>query len=113
MDHLYAALGPCGAAHPVDAFHRVAVAAVREQGWIGGYKDGTFRPEKTITRAEVVKIVNGIYGYRPDRAAIDAKGSPFRDVTKSHWAYYEILEAAVSHSYRETAEGAEQWVEGE
>ena len=31
-------------------------------GVIGGYEDGTFRPENTITRAEVCVMISNILG---------------------------------------------------
>lgn len=40
-----------------DWFYDQVVGAV-QYGWITGYTDGTFRPEATITRAEVTAITN-------------------------------------------------------
>lgn len=37
-----------------------AIAAVKKSGIMVGYEDGTFKPDQTITRAEVAKIVNDI-----------------------------------------------------
>lgn len=31
-------------------------------GWVGGYADGTFHPNQTITRAEAVTILNRVLG---------------------------------------------------
>ncbi|MCT4595786.1 MAG: chitobiase/beta-hexosaminidase C-terminal domain-containing protein, partial [Anaeromicrobium sp.] len=34
-----------------------------ELGYIGGYKDGTFKPKSTINRAEIMTIVDNMLGY--------------------------------------------------
>ena len=43
------------------------VQALSEIGIIGGYPDGTFRPNGSLTRAELSAIVSRIYAYRLDR----------------------------------------------
>jgi|GEM_PF-4047028 len=62
-------------------------------GWINGYEDGTFSPEKSISRAEAVKIVNTMFGWNSD--SIEGEVNPYNDITISHWAYAYILEACV------------------
>ncbi|MDD4781953.1 MAG: S-layer homology domain-containing protein, partial [Tissierellia bacterium] len=55
-----------------------------DEGKISGYPDGTFKPDGSITRAEFVKMVNGIIDY-------DGKGSiTFDDVKKEDWFYDQI-----------------------
>ena len=44
-----------------------SVQALSEIGIIGGYPDGTFRPNGSLTRAELSAIVSRIYAYRLDR----------------------------------------------
>ena len=89
-------------------------------GWVNGYEDNTFRPLNDITRAETVKIFNG-YLHR----GVDAEGlsdlteyvhsgvasntgsgneenkeyMTWPDVSKSHWAYFEVIEAANDHDF--------------
>ena len=69
-------------------------------GWITGYGDGTFHAMNRITRAEVVTIVNRVLGREPDRDRIDAaRGlNLFTDMTNKHWAYYDVMEAANTHT---------------
>lgn len=70
-------------------------------GWIKGYGDGTFRADRYITRAEVVTIVNRLLGRYADKDFIDAnlrRLNTFPDVTEKHWAYYDVLEAANTHT---------------
>lgn len=40
-----------------DAWYTEYITFATEQGWITGYKDGTFRPHNTLTRAEASKIL--------------------------------------------------------
>lgn len=71
------------------------IGALAEQGILEGYGDGSFRPDAKITRAEAVKILNGILGREP---ACGDVSNPFPDVAATHWAYSRIAEAAVSHT---------------
>ena len=82
------------------------IAFAAQQGWVSGYPDGTFRPDAPVGRAEAVKILN----HALDRRAGERPASlPFTDVPKDHWAYDEIREAAVSHTYQKTDDG-EKWL---
>lgn len=61
-------------------------------GYISGYTDGTFRPNKTVTRAEFSKMVNSALG-------IDhSVNITFTDVSASNWYYTEVRKA-VSAGY--------------
>ena len=84
------------------------------RGLISGYDDGTFRPSKTITRAETVKILNRLLKRSPDKSLIDEHNefNKFTDLEKSHWAYYEIIEASFSHKYA-IEKDAEIWATNE
>lgn len=48
---------------------------------IGGYQDGTFQPDKGVTRAEFAKMLVVVLERNPDLAIT----LPFGDV-KEHWA---------------------------
>lgn len=88
-----------------------AIAFATNQGWISGYPNGNFGPEDSLTRAQLVTIVNNMLGRVPNRASIDANfGSlkTFSDVGPAHWAYYHILEAANAH-YCNVNAGVETW----
>lgn len=84
------------------------------KGLISGYPDGSFAPEKTITRAETTKIINRLLKRVPHEIAIDSHPNfnIFPDVTKEHWAYYEIIEASVTHEYITLGE-KEYWNTGD
>lgn len=84
-----------------DWFYPYAAQA-SEYGWIGGYPDGSFRPNNPITRAEVSVIVNNMLERSADARFIDRnqdKLVSFTDLTSSHWAYNAIMEATNTHTY--------------
>lgn len=70
-----------------------AIVLAASTGWINGYEDGSFRPDREITRAEAVTILNRVLGRTIDKEALKAKEG-FADLTPDHWAYYQLLEAA-------------------
>ncbi|MBQ1302075.1 MAG: S-layer homology domain-containing protein [Firmicutes bacterium] len=77
------------------------VVSAAEKGWVNGYNDGTFLPNKTLTRAEAVTIINRVLQRYPDYDSI-SNGSAVRifpDLSGSHWAYTQIMEASQSHEY--------------
>ena len=56
-----------------------------------------------MTRGEAAAIVNRMLNRQADRAFLfDHPGvRTFLDVPTSHWAYYDICEAANSHRYQQ------------
>ncbi|MDO5714854.1 MAG: S-layer homology domain-containing protein, partial [Tissierellia bacterium] len=82
-----------------------------------GYPDGTFKPNGNITRAEAAKILNSLFDRKITEEGLKDLENPseikyFPDLTKSHWAYYEMLEATNSHSYYRLEKGKvdEGWI---
>ena len=70
-------------------------------GWINGYGDGSFHADREINRAEVVTIVNRLLGREADEDYIAdnlRKLNTFPDVSRKHWAYYAVMEAANAHT---------------
>ena len=87
-----------------------AVQAAVEEGWISGYEDGSFRPNRNITRAEVASIVNHVLERVADPDYVKnnkEKLNDFIDVTPTHWAYYHIVEATNWHDYTKYQDGKE------
>lgn len=70
------------------------IAYAAGKGWVSGYPDGGFHPDRAISRAEAVKVVNAVLGRKPDLSAVESAQNPFRDVDSAFWAYADILEAA-------------------
>lgn len=95
-----------------DAWYAKNVTTAYAYGWFDGNgSTGLFEPERSITRAEAAKVVGRMLGRSADKAYVDAHAATLRtfpDVTKSHWAYYYVAEAANAHDYTK-ASGAETW----
>ena len=98
---------------PEDQWYSQAVAFAAQQGWISGYLDGTFCPEKNIKRSEAVVIVNRMLGRRADTASLAAAGQilQFVDVAYGYWAYPDIMEASLVHNHGLDDLGQETWSE--
>lgn len=93
-------------------FYNDVLGAV-QFGWIGGYLDETFRPNATITRAEVATITNRMLGRTADEAYIEQNKNilnQFSDVSENYWGYYHIMEATNGHDFQQTASG-EAWTD--
>lgn len=93
-----------------DWFYDQVVCAV-QYGWINGYADGTFRPDNTITRAEVTAIANRMLGRSADQDYINdhqQELTQFTDASPYYWAYYDIMEAVNEHSSTKQ-NGVESW----
>lgn len=78
-----------------------AVQAAKEQGIIGGYPDGSFQPNKAITRAEACSIVNRTLDRVPheDYLLPDTIMRTWPDNQKGAWYYADIQEATNGHEY--------------
>jgi hypothetical protein len=73
------------------------VATAYAYGWVNGVGDGTFAPNRNITRAEAATMVNRMLGRVADKTAIDGGAAKtFSDVKSSHWAWYEIAVATTA-----------------
>lgn len=82
------------------------------EGWIKGYPDGSFRPERELTRAEAVTIVNRMLDRIADKDYVDANVRTivsYTDLSKAYWAYYDIMEASNSHDYERLTNRLERW----
>lgn len=81
--------------------------------YLDGYNDGTFQPNKTISRAEVTAIVNRMLDRRADENFVSLHLDDLRwfsDVSRSHWAFYQIVEASNAHNYEKDGD-TERWTE--
>lgn len=90
---------------PDDWFYESVMCAA-DYGWISGYHDGTFGPNLLVTRAQATVILNRILGRSADRDFIAHHTDlrTFSDVPTSHWAYYDICEAANAHTYEHSSQ---------
>ena len=71
-----------------------------ELGLVGGYDDGGFHPNANITRAEAIKIINGVLERRPEAGHLHEDMKVWADNSdESAWYYADIQEATNSHTY--------------
>ena len=78
------------------------ITAAGKAGLVNGYDNGngtySFKPDNTITRAEVVKVINNAFSrsISTDEISKDVRFL-YNDVTTDFWAYSEIAEASLPH----------------
>ena len=90
-----------------------AIRSAATKGWISGYPDNTFRPEKAISRAEVTSITNRMLNRYADLYWIDGhRGEVIRfgDVKRGDWYFEPIMEATMGHDFIRDRDGkTEHW----
>lgn len=79
------------------------IKAIYELEIVNGYQDGKFKPDKNITRAEVMAIVNRTLVRYAGSSASGAK--KWTDVNAKDWYYKDILEATNSHTFERLSNG--------
>ena len=92
----------CGSVEPESAFSDVpashenseAIVYVKSHGIVQGYADGTFKPDRTINRAEFTKIITEATRTKENMGS--APMMKFSDVRTSDWFYSYVL-AAFGH----------------
>jgi fibronectin-binding autotransporter adhesin len=62
------------------------INAFTAAGYVKGFPDGSFKPEKEISRAEAVIVINKMIGTK--KAKLPAS---FSDLKPTHWAYEDIM----------------------
>jgi len=103
---------------PVDAFADIdghwAEEEIREataHGWIKGYEDGTFRPDRYITRAEAMTMINRVLNRIPEKTSdlLDDMAKWSDNSDESVWYYLAVQEATNSHDYNKKNSIYEKW----
>ena len=86
-----------------------AIALTANLGWINGYPDGTFGPDKTVTRAELMAMVNRATGRALESTSALLSGmKTWKDnADTARWYYLDVQEATNSHTY--TGAPTETW----
>ena len=90
-----------------------SIDSAAAKGWVTGYPDGSFKPERKITRAEVVNITNKMLDRFADKDFVRshlAEMIQFKDLTEADWAYFPIMEATNGHDYTRKAAQEENWI---
>lgn len=98
---------------PAEHWASGSIRSAAAKGWVNGYSDGTFQPDRTITRAQAVTALNAVLGRSAaaseTTAMIQENGiCIFTDVRPSDWYYAAVMESSIPHGF--TAEnGGEIW----
>lgn len=72
-----------------------AIEKMYSVGYLKGYNDGTFKPDATITRAELTRVFNQVFKYELNESA---DSTDFKDIEKDAW-YYNDVKIAQSNGY--------------
>ncbi|WP_245850906.1 S-layer homology domain-containing protein [Paenibacillus herberti] len=85
-----------------------AIATAQKQGMLLDFTEKNFNPNQSITRLEVIRILNGLL----DRKPWDIKVGPeWTDIPEDHSNYVDIMEASIPHSFEQLETGIENWKE--
>lgn len=89
-----------------------AINAAYGAGWVGGYEDGTFRPDQNISRAEAMALINRVLERAVDSEGMLDEMTHWADNDPEAWYYADVQEATHSHTYeREEGEQYETWTD--
>jgi hypothetical protein len=80
---------------------------VSERGWMMGVWEEEFCPDANITRAQVVTTLNRILGRTGTTSSHLFRD--YADLSPTHWAFYQIQEASVDHSFINLVD-SESWL---
>ncbi|MGN0163236.1 MAG: S-layer homology domain-containing protein [Candidatus Ornithomonoglobus sp.] len=94
---------------PEDYSYKKAITTLSKLNVINGYEDGTFAPNKDITRAEFTKLLIYMLGY----GNISTTTTRFIDLAENHWANANISTAydlGIVNGYSDTLFGPDNAV---
>ena len=90
------------------------ISIAYNNGWITGYPDGTFGPQRSITRAETMTLVNRVLNRQPETEDdLLPNMTVWTDnANPKAWYYLAVQEATNSHYYEfKTNSQYEEWTE--
>ena len=86
------------------------VAAAVKKGWLAGYDDGLFKPDRYITRAEAMAVINRMLNRHVNEEGLHKDAILWPDNSKEKWYYYSVEEATNSHDFERMGDGVyEKW----
>ncbi|MBQ7660512.1 MAG: S-layer homology domain-containing protein [Clostridia bacterium] len=79
-------------------------------GWIAGYEDGTFKPDRYITRAEAMTLINRVLNRAVNAEGLHKDAVYWKDMNGTEWYYFAVEEATNTHAHVRQADGInETW----
>ena len=94
------------------SWYNTAVSTLRSMGIITGYPNGTFGPQRDITRAETMTLVNRVLNRQPETEddLLPNMTVWTGNANPKAWYYLAVQEATNSHYYKfKTNSKYEQW----
>ena len=91
---------------------KAEIMTIEDLGWIEGYPDGTFRPDRPITRAETATLVNRVLHRLPEQLT-DLRPEMIvwpDNADTGKWYYLAMQEASNSHDYQVLLGTREKWI---
>ena len=91
------------------AYDEITKAAAN--GWVDGYPDGSFRPDRTISRAEAMALMNRVLNRDPADITDLLEGMLIwpDNADTSAWYYIDVQEATNGHKYERVTKPTEKW----
>ncbi len=93
------------------------ISAAGKAGLVNGYANGdgtfSFKPDNTISREEVVTVINNAYSRKSAKEflVLGGYGGYYTDVSADHWAFPAIIDASVLHfACRELDGASDTWI---
>lgn len=86
-----------------------AIVKATKSGWMSGYGEGEFAPNRTITRAEAAAVLTSAFKL----PSAGSKTQVFKDVPVSHWAHSSVMrvwEAGIASGVEKNRFGPSQSV---
>lgn len=80
-----------------------AIETLYSKNYISGYKNGSFRPDNAIDRAEAVTMINRML----ERGPLNGHAPIYSDINEKFWAFGDIQEATISHESHRNEDGSE------
>ena len=86
-----------------------AIRKAVEAGWINGVGGNRFAPDQTITRAEVMAMINRMLDRIPDADHMLPDMKKWTDNPEDAWYYADVQEATNEHDYERDEMSVETW----
>jgi len=94
---------------PENHWAKSCINSAAKKGWVSGFPDGTYHPNESITRVQVVTIINNMLDRKIERADIPSWATKYNDLFTSYWGYCQMQEASNEHNYTRKPNGFELW----
>lgn len=80
------------------AWYEPYIKTAYSSGWINGYEDGTFKPDKTISKVEALKVLAKAQNWKVEKINTSTLKNSFKDIVTTAW-YTPYLAYAKQNKY--------------